>query len=232
MANVAGRAAQRAFNYWMQQAPANPPMPPINTFPGYRGPGQQQAPRAPPRKRRGGGSRSRGRGRGQRQQPQAMQPARGVTTHGSVVLYQDLEIKAVKASTSVQALTFRPSGSGLSRLDNIGKLYKRWKLKFVNIAYKSVYSTTTDGVVTYGIMAGGKDGDINTEDKITKLRPMERHAVWKSTTISVGPDIQSSPYLYTDKDDVDGVAFTVYLYSTKDSTLQFSYMVELSFPHP
>lgn len=131
------------------------------------------------------------------------------------------------------AMIFSPGGTGLSRLDKFGDMYSQYKLHSVSIAWCSEASTTSEGIVTFGIMPGYKVAAIKDADTIRTLRPFKSGPVWKSESITVGGNIMQQPWMYTD--DVttrDGPAFCMYyLVTKKKGYFKITYDVTLKYPH-
>lgn len=237
------RAAQAAWQYYNR-----PPPPVINVVTRRGRPVTQTSTRPapvvveevvrPPRRRRGG----RGRGRPM-QRAQAVQRPRG---GGSHVIFQDTEVLGTPTKTGLYTLEFNPgsckntpSGANTleaTRLNYEAAKYNRFRIRYVNIAYKGTTSTYTTGQATLGIMAGPSDSSVKTASDIQKLRPLWVGPVWKNGSISVGQDIQSQlSYLTSKAGDFDGVPFTIYFQQSNDSAcgvLEISYLVEFSFPKP
>lgn len=198
----------------------------------------QPSPVAPPVMVRGRG-RPRGRGRGRGRGVRARRFA-GPDTRGSGLLtYRDTELFPVaNGFTSYQ---FNPAADGMPRLKQQELMYSRYVIKYMNITYKPGTSAMTPGNVTFGISIGPKQTAIKDKASILTIRPAQSVPVWKSSTITVGKNIDTSRYMLAGDNTVDGVAFTLYVFAVEgdDPTktaptglIQVSYEVEFSFPRP
>ncbi|APG76429.1 hypothetical protein 2 [Sanxia tombus-like virus 6] len=228
-ARAAGTVARNAWQ-WYNQPPAapmyGPPIPPPRR--------RRQAPVYAPQP---GPSQAAPRGRGRRRRPRGTgAPSRPLATtkEGSNLVVRDTEIISLGAKNTLFTMQFKPSETTLPRLDKEGGAFNRYRIQYVNIAYISTSSAATAGSVSYGVLQGPTNANIATLNAIVKLRPMESHAVWKNSSLSLGSDIMSAKYLSTAATGEDAVAFTVYAWNTADSPgyLQFSYRVEFAFPKP
>lgn len=180
---------------------------------------------------RGGVRQRRGRGRGG-QRP-GSQPSAGVnqTRAGSVITVRDTEYLEIKGK--FHAYQMNPSTTDFPRLEQMGKMYKRFRFKYCNVAYRSGSGTATAGSVTVGIMSGPQDGNV-TGDRIIKLRPSFFVPAWKNDSLTLGSDIDIQKWLLCDDASADGVAFTIYVNATAESLglLQVSYEVQFDQPRP
>lgn len=182
---------------------------------------------------RGRGSR-RGRGRGRPQvssRPGSL--SSGISTaSGSTIVIKDTEILG-SPTGSLQVFTFNPGPQELVRLKQFESMYNRYRIKYINIAFKSGSSISTSGNVAFGINVGTKLDGVKDQATIMKLRPFVYIPVWKSETLNVGTQIDSQKYMYCGLEDNDSVAFTLYVFGTKDSgMLQVSYEIEFAYPKP
>lgn len=123
-----------------------------------------------------------------------------------------------------------------TRLNYEAAKYNRFRLRYVNVAFKSTSSTMSAGSFALGILSGPTEKSVTSQSDILKLRPFSTGAIWKSTSISVGPNVQSQPYYKTNSaGDDDGAPFTLYFYASGDNAdkagvIEVSYLVEFSFP--
>lgn len=169
----------------------------------------------------------------------------GRVSGGSSLLIRDTEILGSPASNVMYAVPFCPgaiSDAGTtptlqaSRLNAEALKYNKFRIKYVNIAYKAVCTTYQAGSFALGIMAGPEDATIKDESTILKTRPFFVGAVWKSQSLSVGANISSQlMYKTNKKGDEDAVPFTIYIHNSADRAtgyIEISYLVELMFPKP
>lgn len=177
----------------------------------------------------------RGRGRGRRGRPQAGrpggQPSAGVNTQsGSNLVIRDTEMFPIEKG--FKTYSFNPSCDKLTRLALYEKMYQRYRIKYMNISYKSGAGTATAGNISVGICVGKKLDKV-TADNITALRPFFYVPAWKNDSLTLGKDVDTSRYMLCGDDTADGVSFTLYTNAT-DSTglMQISYEVEFMYPHP
>lgn len=194
---------------------------------------QGALPRAP---RRGRGRGGRGRGRGQRPQAASRaggQPASGISTRsGSTVIVQDTEILG-STTGRLQTFTFNPSADGLVRLKAQEKMYGRYRILYMNIAYKSGSATNVTGNVAVGVLVGTVNSNVLDQSAILKLKPSFYVPAWKNESLTVGASIDSQRSMISGDTTLDGVSFTLYVYGNQNiGMIQVSYKVEFSFPHP
>lgn len=236
---AAARVATTQFNNWLHAPPPPPPqmVQPYNMVPLY----QALPPPVNARRARGGG-RGRGRGRGRRPRGGSRaggQPSAGIQTRsGSSIVIRDTEIIGAIPAGAADKLSltaqFNPSVSDMPRLAAHAKMYRRYRIKFMNIAYKSGSGTATDGNVALGIEVGPLDPVIKSQSDVLKLRPSFFVPAWKNASITVGKDIDLARFMLAGDSTADGVAFTLYVWSkaANPGVIQVSYEVEFSHPHP
>lgn len=187
-----------------------------------------------PRGRGRGGGRRRGRGR----RPQAAQrpggqPSSGIPTRsGAVVIVRDTEI--INSITgSLQTYSFNPGNNSLPRLAAHAKMYHRYRIKYMNIAFKSGSGTATDGNVAVGVCVGTVLTQVKQQADVMKLKPSFYVPAWKNDSLTVGRDIDINRFMICGDNSLDGVAFTLYVLGTANvGMLQVSYEVEFSHPNP
>lgn len=150
----------------------------------------------------------------------------------------DFELVAITAG-AVKVVKFNPSGSATDfpRLGAQAKLYSRYKIHSVSIAWVSQAATTNAAKIAFGVHAGKSNSSIageKSQSKIIKLNPMRAIPIWKSEGFTLGANIQSQTWLYTGSDDDDDfVAFTFYAYSDGDAGyFKFTYDISLAYPLP
>lgn len=236
-AAVGGAAANRAVNaalnraerWWSGGQPnyynfadMSAALPPVNMG---RGGGRRG-------RGRGRGGRGRGRGRGGRA-PRSGQPNAGISSpQGSEIVIRDTEVIG-QTTGALQIFQFNPSIDELPRLAAYEKMYQRYKIQYMNVAYISGSATNVTGNVALGIAPGPKRSDIKTSGDIMKLRPSFYVPAWKNDSISVGRLIDSSRFMFCGNNTEDGVSFTLYVFGTKDiGMIQVSYGVRFAYPHP
>lgn len=138
------------------------------------------------------------------------------------------------APTTVQVLHFCPGKTTLPRLDAEATKYKRWFLNRVVITYEPTATISDAATVTYGILPGKPATGVSDDGKIMALRPFNKHAVWKGSSLTVSRNIMAQPLLYCNGDGDDYTAFCVYLVAT-DTTkgvFKIAYDLQLSYPQP
>lgn len=148
----------------------------------------------------------------------------------------DTEI--LSQSDKLFVLEFCPGRTGLPRLDNEAAKFTRWSLIRVVLTYQPTASLSDSGSFTYGILPGPKSDTIKADD-ITKLRPFQKHSLWKSSSLTVSNNITVQKHLFTsvpastDRLE-DAVAFSVYIFTSKKDlgTFKVSYSVVLNYPKP
>lgn len=135
-------------------------------------------------------------------------------------------------------LQFCPGRTGLPRLDNEGNKFSRWSLVRVVLTYQPTASLSDSGSITYGVLPGPQDNTIKETD-ITKLRPFQKHSLWKSSSVTISPNIVVQKHLFTANSTVtdrleDSVAFCIYFKSSNSTlgTIRVSYTVILNYPKP
>lgn len=149
----------------------------------------------------------------------------------------DTEVLAVTdAATKMQAVEFAPTRSTLTRLDNEGNKFGRWSLIRVVINYIPTASLADTGTITYGILPGPINDTIKEEGDICKLKPFQKHSLWKSSSITVGNSVCIQRHLLVRKTNLneDVVAFTLYISTTnrKMGVFRITYNVVLNYPKP
>lgn len=87
-------------------------------------------------------------------------------------------------------------------------------------------------VITYGIGPGAKMAGVKDKNAILKLRPVQSHAAWKTTSISVGPEINPQTHMFCNGDGEDDVAFCLYSIGSDKGTFVFKYHLTLEYPIP
>lgn len=216
-ARVIANRAQAAFNNYMAPAPAQQPY----NFRGMRN--------ALPRGNR------RGRGRGRRPQVAKTggQPSAGVsnTRSSTKIVVRDTETFATPEKFT--AYSFNPSCDKMPRLKQHENMYKRYRIRYMNIAYRSGSGTATEGNISFGIEGGVKDDKVTAEN-VMALRPSFFTPAWKNDTMSLGSDIDIARWMICGDATTDGVAFTLYVNPTaaKIGMIQISYEVEFDQPRP
>lgn len=197
----------------------------------------QALPRPSNANARGRGQRGRGRGRGRR--PQVVnrpggQPSAGTQTRsGANIILQDTEILGAVKAGSLAVYAFNPAPKELTRLYTHSKMYRRYKIFYMNISYKPGVGTATDNNIAMGIAVGPRIASVKDQDTVVKLRPMAYCPGWKAFNLTVGSDIDLSRYMLCGDETADGIAFCLYVFGTAQSGLiQISYKVELSHPIP
>lgn len=137
-------------------------------------------------------------------------------------------------SATVQAIPFCPGKTTLVRLDNEAAKFRRWSLIRVVINYQPTASLGDSGAITYGILPGPTNGKIAAETDIMKLRPFQKHALWKSSSLTISSNIMIQPHMLTNGTSEDAVGFAIYV-STTDKALgvfKISYDIVLNYPNP
>lgn len=183
---------------------------------------------------RGRGNR---RGRGRRPQGSSRSrgsPAAGISTRsGSNVVIRDTEVIG-SVTTTMKSYAFNPAVAELPRLKAHAAMYRRYRIKYFNIAYKSGAGMATEGNVTVGVLVGPVDPAVKDAATIMKLRPSFFTPAWKSASLTLGADVDLARYMLSGDATADGIAFTLYAISTVNSPgmIQVSYEVEFSHPHP
>lgn len=182
----------------------------------------------PQRFRGRGGRRGRGRGRGNSRQPQQGLATRG----GANITVRDTEVVG-KTTGSIQVLEFNPGIPATPRLKSFEAMYRRYRIKYFSVAFKSGSGMATAGNVTLGIAVGPKMSEVKDSDTILKLRPSFYVPAWKNDSVTVGSDIDLGRYMLCGDNTADGIAFTLYVQGTADAgMIQVSYEVEFSHPRP
>lgn len=158
------------------------------------------------------------------------------TMGGTVITLRDTEMFGVGAKADTpNVLTFNPHNDSLPRMKATASTYQRFRIKYVNIAYVTASSAATDGSIAFGV-APGPALSVPKRGDILKLRPAQMVPVWKSATINLGNQIDSSRYMFVGDTTRDGVAFTLYhahSCATADpGYFKVSYEIELAYPHP
>lgn len=233
-AAAGGTAANVALNrlqqWWSQPAQQVVPMSPYSMAPLVQAlPSNTQRVRG-----RGRGRRGRARRRTQAGSRSGGQPSSGIHTQsGTVVVIRDTEVLGAVGNT-LKTYEFNPSVTETPRLNAHEAMYRRFRIRYFNIAYKSGSGTATEGNVAVGVAVGPKMADVKDQDTILKLRPSFYVPSWKNDSITVGGDIDLSRYMLCSDMSADGIAFTLYVMSSKASTgmIQVSYEVEFSHPRP
>lgn len=196
----------------------------------------QMAQALPPSNAQARGGRGRGRGgRGQRGRRRGRGSGgvnQGVSTRGGAkILVRDTEVISA-IPDGLSTYVFNPAPE-LPRLKRYEEMYGRYRIKYMNIAFKAGVGTATTGNVGMGILVGPKNVTV-TKDKISALRPYVFTPGWKSATMSIGADIDTARWMICGDDTIDGVAFTLYVAAAGASlgVLQISYEVEFDQPKP
>lgn len=183
---------------------------------------------------RGAGRRARGRGRGRGRGRQAGQPPAGLSMRsGMDLVVRDTEVLG-NVKEGMAYYLFNPAPAELVRLKQQEVMYRRYRIKYMNIAYKSLSGIATAGSVCVGVLVGTKDTNVKDAASVQKLKPMFSVPAWKNDTLSVGSQIDMSRYMSCGDETLDGVSFTLYVYATtKDlGLISVSYEVEFSYPRP
>lgn len=150
------------------------------------------------------------------------------------VRIKDTEIFSLTKASDVLRLPFCPGKTTLPRLDNEAAKFGRWSLVRVIITYQPTASLADKGAITYGILPGPPSDKIKSEGDIMKLRPFQKHALWKSSSLTVTNTIMIQKHMYTNANSEDAVGFTIYI-STADNALgilKLNYEVVLNYPKP
>lgn len=222
-ARVATDTVTRRISNWMR----NEPQSPYNM-----GQMRQALPQVGPTRGRGRGRR--GRGRRGRAGRQGGQPAQGTQTRGQgMSVARDTEV-LVSVAEGLKTYVFNPSPEELVRLKAMEAMYTRYRVRYVNVSYKSGSGTATAGNVAVGIAAGPAIEAVKTATDVLKLRPSFYVPAWKNESLSIGADIDLGRYMLCGNTSADGVAFTLYVYSTAANLglIQVSYNVEFTQPKP
>lgn len=133
----------------------------------------------------------------------------------------------------LQTYQFNPANDSMPRLAQFSKMYERYRILRMNIAYKSGSSTNTAGNIAFGVLTGTKQATITGQDTIMKLRPNVYVPIWKNASLTVPPSIDSSRYMHCDGLDDTSIAFTLYVNGTaKGGMIQVSYSVQFAYPRP
>lgn len=162
---------------------------------------------------------------------------RGTTNRANIlqggVQINDSEVFTIPKADDVVVLEFCPGKTGLVRLDNEAKKFKRWSLIRVVITYQPTASLSDSGSITYGILPGPKDTTV-VKDTITRLRPFQKHALWKSSSLTVGSNVMIQSHMLTSGNNEDSIGFCVYIQtSNKDlGVFRVTYSVVLNYPEP
>lgn len=172
------------------------------------------------RRRRGGGA------------PRAIMP-------GGVRIVDTEVLPLTAEPDKLGVVQFCPGSTGLVRLDNEANKFGRWTLLRVVFTYQPTASLSDSGSITYGILPGPLNSSV-TKDTITKLKPFQKHSLWKSSSITVSRNIMMQMHMLTGKvvdtptTTEDMVGFCFYYTTTKPSlgVLRVSYEVVLNFPKP
>lgn len=137
-------------------------------------------------------------------------------------------------SASFMVMSFCPGNTKLVRLDNEAGKFKRWSLIRVNIVYQPTASLSDSGSITYGILPGPKSALIDEESEILKLRPFQKHSLWKASSITVSGSIMIQPHMLTNGEKEDNVGFCLYISTTKPEVgcFRISYDLILNYPNP
>lgn len=149
------------------------------------------------------------------------------------VLLNDVEVLPVPDKEKLFVCSFCPGKTGLVRLDHEATKFKRWSLIRVIITYQPTASLSDKGAITYGILPGPQDKTVTLE-KIVQLRPFQKHALWKSSSITVSASIMVQQHMYTSGTNEDSVGFCLYI-NTSDNTLglfRIHYQIALNYPEP
>lgn len=141
-------------------------------------------------------------------------------------------------SDKVLQVPFSPGKTKLTRLDLEGAKFGRWGFNRIILTFVPTASLTETGSIAYGVLPGPST-NIGKGD-ITKLKPFQKHAVWKSSSITVSNNIMIQPHMLTNGDTADHVAFTIYMQfeglpttSTSGSgVFKVTYDLYFNFPHP
>lgn len=84
----------------------------------------------------------------------------------------------------VNIFRFNPRGSGLKKLDQIGRGYDHFIVKSATVRYKTSVGTTKDGHVFIGIDYGSRTVPANLDD-VTALHPRVDGPVWENYKLDV-----------------------------------------------
>lgn len=177
---------------------------------------------------------SNGNGRRRRNRRRARGPNTAILPGG--VRITDTEI--LSQSEKLFVLEFCPGRTGLPRLDNEANKFTRWSLIRVVLTYQPTASLSDSGSFSYGILPGPKN-DTLTEKDITKLRPFQKHSLWKSSSLTVSNNIVVQRHLFTAAPAEttrleDSVGFCVYIFTSKKDlgTFRVNYSLVLNYPKP
>lgn len=137
-------------------------------------------------------------------------------------------------AAKVQVLQFSPGKTKLVRLDNEATKFRRWSLVRVVINYQPTAALSDSGSITYGILPGPKSSAVKAEGDIMKLRPFQKHALWKSSSLTVSSNIMIQPHMLTNDDKEDSVGFCIYICTTNKGlgVFRISYDLVLNYPNP
>lgn len=147
---------------------------------------------------------------------------------------RDTEIFPMPDKEKLLVLQFCPGKSTLTRLDYEALKYRRWSLIRVSFSYQPTAALSDSGSVTYGILPGPADMKVVKEGDITKLKPFQKHSLWKSSSLTVSSNICIQPHYMTNATSEDSVAFTMYLWTTNNSlgVMRVTYDLFLNYPKP
>jgi hypothetical protein len=143
----------------------------------------------------------------------------------------DTEYLAPTTGT-IERYTFNPAPDALKRLDQFSKMYHRFKINRIVVHYEPGVGTATTGNIAFGICIGPAIANISTSEAIMKLCPASYVPAWKSTSISVGRDIDIGRFMICGGTGDTSVACTLYVLATaKDlGILRVTYDVSFSYP--
>lgn len=230
---AAARVAAQQFNNWLT---GPPPAPAFNMGPMYNALPTPSNPKGRGR----GGRRGRGRGRGPQAAARPRRQPTSVTntSSGSVIVVRDTEVIGSPPAMTDKALSwvleFNPSIDSIPRLAAHEKMYRRYRIKYINISFRSGSGTATAGNMAVGVMVGPKDTSIISTDHVLKLRPSFYVPAWKNDSLTLGRDIDLSRFMLCGDTSADGIAFTLYVGASAANLgmIQVSYEVEFSHPRP
>lgn len=184
---------------------------------------------------RGGARRRRGARRGRRGAGrQGGQPRQGINTRGgATIVVRDTEVIGV-VPTTLKGYNMNPGVTETPRLKQYESMYARYRIRYMNVAYKSTSGTATSGSVAVGIMSGPTDPNVKNQDTILKLRPAFVTPAWKTDSLTVGREIDTSKWMMCGDGTSDGIALTIYAMATAAGLgmLQVSYEIEFDQPRP
>jgi len=134
---------------------------------------------------------------------------------------------------ALKVVEFNPGHAMLPRLTQYENMYSRYRILSLTIKFIPACATTTTGSLYMGIAPGSIMEQVKNPDTILKLRPSRCCAVWQTTSISVGENIDSQRFMHTGTKDNDSVAFALYYHFGNveaSGHFQVAYKIEFAYP--